>query len=170
MRLSAVQWACPHVGVSPQFWALSLSMFVWIIPKSDLCRILQSATKISSLLIMSLCSFSPSECWFSICAYLSHISLGGTTSHHTLLMRQDEQKDMFNVRSSSPAENVYKQYQLIVTKPRFFTHLASHLLIPLYKLTVFLCTFGECSSQHKHAKPIFSQQMQFSVQREPFSV
>lgn len=104
MRLSASQWACPHVGVSPQFWVLSLSMFVLTIPKSDLCHVLQSATKISSLLIMSLCSLAPLECWFSICAYLSNISLGGTTSHHTLLMRQDEYKDMFNVRSSSPAE------------------------------------------------------------------
>lgn len=158
MRLSAIQWDCPHVGVSPQFWVLSLSMFILIIPKSDLCHVLQSATKISSLLIMSLCSFAPLECWFSICAYLSNISLGGTTSHHTLLMRQDEHKDMFNVRSSSPAENVYKQYQLIVTKPCSFTHLVSHLLILLYKLTAFLCIFRECSSQHKHAKPISSNE------------
>lgn len=87
-----------------------------------------------------------------MCISVKHLS----GWHHTLLMRQDEHKDMFNVRSSSPAENVYKQYQLIVPKSCSFTHLVSHLLILLYKLTVFLCIFRECSSQHKHAKPISS--------------
>ncbi len=82
-------------------------------------------------------------------------------------MQQDEQKDMFNVRTPSPAENVYKQYQLIVTKPRSFTHSASHSLILLYK------SFSAHSGNVAliiNMQNQFYQQMQFSAQKEPFSV
>ncbi len=82
-------------------------------------------------------------------------------------MQQDEQKDMFNVRTPYPAENVYKQYQLIVAKPRSFTHSALYSLIFLYE------SFSAHSGNAAliiNMQNQFYQQMQFSAQKEPFSV